>query len=177
MRILGAFYRDENMTKPSGRPVVGEALNRFATEALKAEAGPGLFGDAGPTPAQILSAAIDKAQKRAPEAAADLLTAARRPPPDQVAASAAADAAVKEQPALKPNEALGKVQAQIADIEASMFPERAKAAAEAEPGAEPAEPEHPSDPDLAAAQALVDTAEKRKAGIEQIAACPGVIGA
>jgi hypothetical protein len=56
-----------------------------------------------------------------------------------------------------------------------MEPQRATEGTQ--PGDEAPASELLADPDLAAAQSLVDLAEKRAAGLDQIAACPAVIGA
>jgi hypothetical protein len=74
------------------------------------------------------------------------------------------------------------VQSDIAALEQSMFPEAPKAPDEN--GRKPAENEAenaseapaPRPPEIEAAQALVDAAEKRAAARDAVAACPGVIG-
>jgi hypothetical protein len=174
MQLLGLFYRDPALTKAAGRPVVADGLNRFATEAMKAQAGPGLFGDAGPSAQQILTAAIDRASSKGAVAAQDLFASANRSDPQRLAEDRAAEDAGKQPQASKPSEALADVQRQIADIEAQMEPQRATEGTQ--PGDEAPASELLADPDLAAAQSLVDLAEKRAAGLDQIAACPAVIG-
>ncbi len=120
--LLRAFYRDAEMTRPMGRATIGEALTRYAAEALKATPGPDLFGGAAPTANAVLQAAVERAAARPTQAAADLVASMRATDPGAQRATAAADAAMKKPPMTKTSDALAKIQADVAALEKSMFP-------------------------------------------------------